>query len=101
VGAVLLGAVILGILTPAFARTRIRDTPAAWGQAVVLGSLVFLIVLAIANDSFAGAPGYETLLFFAAVMAHEHLGLGNRPVVDEMAPAAGRMGDPIEDSAAP
>jgi hypothetical protein len=79
VGAALLGAAVLGILAPAFARTRIRDTPAAWGQAIVLGSLVFLIVLAIANDSFAGAPGYETLLFFAAVMAHEHLGAGNHP----------------------
>jgi O-antigen ligase len=78
VGALLLGAVVLGILTSAFSRTEARDAPGAWGQAMVLGSVVFLMVLAGANDSFAGAPGYETLVFFAAAMAHEHLGQGPR-----------------------
>ncbi len=73
-GAVLLGAIVVRMFVSAFARTGTRDAPDAWGQAVVLGGIVFLMVVAVGADSFAGAPGYEVLLFFAAAVAHEHLG---------------------------
>jgi O-antigen ligase len=74
-GAALLGMVLLRTLVLAFTRMRPRG-PGAWGEALVLGSLVFLIVLAVANDSFAGAPGYEVLVFLAVTMAHPHLRSG-------------------------
>ncbi len=71
-GAILLGMVLLRGLAPAFARMGARG-PDTWGEAMVLGSLVFLAVLATANDSFAGAPGYEVLAFMAVTMAQPHL----------------------------
>lgn len=76
-GAILLGMVLLRGLAAALARMGARG-PDTWGEAVVLGSLVFLVVLAVANDSFAGAPGYEVLVFLAVAMAQPHLRSSSR-----------------------
>jgi hypothetical protein len=78
-GAALLSAIVVRIFVSAFVRADTRDAPDAWGHAVVLGGCVFLIVLAVGGDSFAGPPGYEVLLFFAAAMAHEHLASAKGP----------------------
>ncbi len=72
-GAVLLCAIVVRMFVSAFASTGTRDAPDAWGQAMVLGGCIFLIVLAVGADSFAGVPGYEILYFFVAAVAHEHL----------------------------
>jgi hypothetical protein len=71
-GALLLGLALLKTMVSAFARIG-PPGPDAWAEAIVMGSLAFLIVLAVANDSFAGAPGYEVLGFLTAAMAHPHL----------------------------
>lgn len=51
--------------------------PVAWQQASILGVLLFLLFHSFVDPTFAGAPGYQTLLLFASVSAHG----GLRPVV--------------------
>lgn len=47
--------------------------PGAWHQASILGILLFSLLNSLVTPSFGGIPGYEVLLFFAAVFAHDGL----------------------------
>jgi O-antigen ligase len=73
IGAALLGTVVVKTLASSFVTTAAPGAQDAWERSLALAAYVFLIVLAVANDSFAGVPGQLMLLFFAVTMAREHL----------------------------
>jgi O-antigen ligase len=54
-------------------QTSRMASPTAWPQASILGILLFSLLNSFVGASFGGVPGYEVLLFFATVFAHEGL----------------------------
>jgi exopolysaccharide production protein ExoQ len=64
-----LGRTLLSILL----QTSWTASPVTWHQASILGILLFSLFNSFVGASFGGVPGYEVLLFFAAVFAREGL----------------------------
>jgi exopolysaccharide production protein ExoQ len=64
-----LGRTLLSILL----HTSRMAGPATWHQASILGILLFSLLHSFVGASFGGVPGFEVLLFFATVFAHEGL----------------------------
>jgi O-antigen ligase len=44
-----------------------------WQQACIFGALLFLVLHSLVDATFAGTPGYQVLLLFATVLAHNRL----------------------------
>ncbi len=74
VGAALLGWVVIRTTLSALVGPGSpARQEAARRRGSVFGILVFLLVIGIGGDTFAGPPGVEVFVFLIVVLAHEHL----------------------------
>lgn len=71
VGTALIWAAVLAATVADLLKRRWAGSPAGAVRGRVFVALVFTLVLSIVSESFAGAPGYELLLVFSAVLASE------------------------------
>jgi O-antigen ligase len=60
-------------LLSALLQTSRTAGPIAWHQSSIVGILLFSLLNSFVGASFGGVPGYEVLLFFAVVLAHDAL----------------------------
>lgn len=61
-----------------------------WQHASIFGALLFLLLHSMVDAAFAGAPGYQVLLLFAAAVAHNRLQHDLWPLVGALDTGAGR-----------
>lgn len=71
VGTALIWAAILVATVTDLLKRQWAGSPSGAARGRIFVALVFTLVLSIVSESFAGAPGYELLLVFAAILASE------------------------------
>jgi O-antigen ligase len=65
-------ALMRAFLSSLLGTLRISGT-GGWQHASVFGALLFLVLHSLVDATFAGTPGYQVLLLFATVLAHNRL----------------------------
>lgn len=64
---------LLRALLGSLVQTLRASGPGGWQYALTFGALLFLLLHSLVDAAFAGAPGYQVLLLFAAASAYERL----------------------------
>jgi O-antigen ligase len=72
-GTVLVWYAFLSALLSSLVQTLRASGGSGWQYASAFGVLCFLLVHSLVDAAFAGAPGYQVLLLFAAALASERL----------------------------
>jgi O-antigen ligase len=65
-------ALMRAFLSSLLGTLRISGT-GGWQHVSVFGALLFLVLHSLVDATFAGTPGYQVLLLFATVLAHNRL----------------------------